>query len=227
MKNIAIILSGCGNMDGSEIHESVFSMLAIAEAGCKYQCFAPDIKQHHVINHITKQESEQNRNVLEESSRIARGEIKGLNHLKASEYDALVIPGGAGAAKNLTSWAFDGHKSVIIDDLRDVIISFVKQNKPIVALCISPVVIARALEGTKFNPTITIGTNKESSPYDIDGIKDEVELCGSKVAMKSIEQVSIDKELKIITAPCYMMDADIEQVRNNAKMAIDQMINMI
>ncbi len=73
MKKFAVVLSGCGVYDGAEIQEATLSMLAIAKQGCRYEIFAPDTKQHHVINHITGDEMEESRNVLVEAARIARG----------------------------------------------------------------------------------------------------------------------------------------------------------
>lgn len=226
MKNIAVILSGCGVFDGSEIHEAVFTLLAIAENGAKYQCFAPDVAQHHVLNHITGEEMSEKRNVLIESARIARGNIKPLSQYNAEAFDGLVIPGGFGAAKNLTKWAFSGPDGDIQADVKTAIVNTVKESKPIVGLCMGPTVIAKALEGTSLRPHITVGTTAETSPYDIGAISVGMEKAGAVAEMKTIREISVDSNNKIVTAPCYMMEADILQVRNNIKQAIDTMFQL-
>lgn len=226
MKNIAVILSGCGVFDGSEIHEAVFTLLAIAENGAKYQCFAPDVAQHHVLNHITGEEMSEKRNVLIESARIARGNIKPLSQYNAEAFDGLVIPGGFGAAKNLTKWAFSGPDGDIQADVKTAIVNTVKESKPIVGLCMGPTVIAKALEGTSLRPHITVGTTAETSPYDIGAISVGMEKAGAVAEMKTIREISVDANNKIVTAPCYMMEADILQVRNNIKQAIDAMFQL-
>lgn len=226
MKNIAVILSGCGVFDGSEIHEAVFTLLAIAENGAKYQCFAPDVAQHHVLNHITGEEMSEKRNVLIESARIARGNIKPLSQYNAEAFDGLVIPGGFGAAKNLTKWAFSGPDGDIQADVKTAIVNTVKESKPIVGLCMGPTVIAKALEGTSLRPHITVGTTAETSPYDIGAISVGMEKAGAVAEMKTIREISVDSNNKIVTAPCYMMEADILQVRNNIKQAIDAMFQL-
>ncbi len=222
-KKIAVILSGCGVFDGSEIHEAVFTLLAITENGGKYQCFAPDIDQHHVLDHRTGNEMNEKRNVLVESARIARGNILPLSEYKSSEYDGLVIPGGFGAAKNLTKWAFSGPDGEINEEVKDAIATTVKAKKTVVGLCMGPTVIAKALEGSGISSHLTVGSTNEPSPYDIEAISGGMEKTGAVAEMKTIREITIDSTLKIITAPCYMMEADILQVRNNVKQAIDAM----
>lgn len=225
-KNIAVILSGSGVFDGSEIHESVFTLLSIVENGGTYQCFAPDIDQHHVLNHITGEELNEKRNVLVEAARIARGNILPLNKYSAKEFDGLVIPGGFGAAKNLTKWAFSGPDGEIDKSVKSAIIDTLQNKKPMVGLCMGPTVIAKALEETQSNPHLTVGTTEEKSPYDIAAISGGMERTGAVAEMKTIIEIMVDKDLKIITAPCYMMEADILQVRNNVGQAISAMFDM-
>lgn len=225
-KKIAVILSGCGVFDGSEIHEAVFTLLSITENGATYQCFAPDIEQYHVLNHVTGEEMNEKRNVLIESARIARGNALALSIYNANDFDGLVIPGGFGAAKNLTKWAFNGPDGEINMDVKNAIINTIQAKKPLVALCMGPTVIAKALEGSGTKPHLTVGTTTESSPYDIAAINAGMQKTGAIVEMKNITEISIDKTNKIITAPCYMMEADILQIRNNAKQAIDAMFDL-
>src|SRR5210317_536991 len=146
-KRVAVVLSGCGVFDGAEIHESVLTLLALDRQGAEYQCFAPDIPQHHVIDHITGNEMDESRSVLVESARIARGDIKALSEFDADDFDALMLPGGFGAAKNLSSLAFDGPDCSVNTDLKNAVSAMIDTGKPIGALCITPAVLAKILEG--------------------------------------------------------------------------------
>jgi enhancing lycopene biosynthesis protein 2 len=225
---IGVLLSGCGVYDGSEIHEAVFTLLAIAENGAEAVCFAPDKNQTHVVNHLNGEvEAGQSRNVLKESARIARGNIKSINQTSIDDFDALVIPGGFGAAKNLNTWAFDGPNGEIDHAVKNIIIDMLKAKKPVAALCMGPTVIASALQGTGIGTKLTVGTDKEASPYDIKGISDGMESIGAMSVMKSIREICVDEENKIATAPCYMMEASIDEVRKNTKDTVDKLISMI
>lgn len=224
---IGVLLSGNGVYDGSEIQEAVFTLLTIDENQGKAVCMAPDIDQHHVLNHISGEEMPEKRNVLIESARIARGSIKNLAEVNSNEIDALVIPGGFGAAKNLTKWAFSGPDGEILPDVKRLINEMVVNGKPVCGLCMGPTVIAKALEGTSIHPNLTIGTTEEASPYDIKSISTGIEKTGSKAVMKNVTEILIDKENKIVTAPCYMMEASISQIRDNVKMAIEAMIEFL
>lgn len=224
--NIGVVLSGCGVYDGSEIHEAVSVLLSIEQNGGDYICYAPNIEQHHVVNHKTGEETQETRNVLVEAARIARGNISDITTAKPSLLDALVIPGGFGAAKNLTKWAFEGPDGNINSELRKLIIDMIAEGKPIVGLCMGPTVIAKAVEGT-ICLKLTVGSTEEPSPYDIADINAGIEKSGSVVELCSINQICYDEENKIITAPCYMMDANILEVYNNTKMAIDKLFEIL
>ncbi|MCG8308569.1 MAG: isoprenoid biosynthesis glyoxalase ElbB [Cytophagales bacterium] len=224
---IGVIFSGSGVYDGTEIHEGVFTLLSIKKAGGEAVCFAPDVDQHHVINHITGEEMNESRNVLVESARIARGAIQSLDAFNAEELDALVLPGGFGAAKNLTKWAFSGPDGEINDLVKEAIIAMVKAGKPIAGLCMGPTVIAKALEGSGISAALTVGTTEEPSPYEIDAISQGMEKAGAVAVMKTVEEISVDTENKIVTAPCYMMEADILQIRNNIQKAIDALVKLV
>lgn len=224
---IGVLLSGNGVYDGSEIHESVFTLLAIDENRGEAVCMAPNTEQHHVVNHITGDEMPEKRNVMVEAARIARGAISDLAEMSASNLDALVIPGGFGAAKNLTKWAFSGPDGEINADVKRIINDFVTAKKPIVALCMGPTVVAKALEDAGLKEHLTVGTTEEASPYEIDAISAGMEKAGAVAEMKTIREITIDTENKIISAPCYMMEASITDVRNNIKQAIDQLFEML
>ncbi len=211
----AVVLSGCGVYDGSEIHEAVLTLYAISINGGEYDIFAPDIPQHHVINHLTGKEMQETRSVFIESARIARGKITRLIEFRASEYDALIFPGGFGAAKNLSTWAYDGPDAYILPEVEKCILDMVKAGKPVGALCISPVLLAKVLNGVE----ITIGDDKET----IDGI--------GKLGAKHIEtthgQTVVDKKYKVVTTPCYMLDATIAQIGKGAENVVKEIMKMI
>jgi len=224
---IAVLLSGCGVYDGAEIHESVLTLLALEQAGAQYQCIAPDMNQHHVVNHITGSEMNEKRNVLIEAARIARGNIQSIKQVSAKDFDGLVMPGGFGAAKNLTKWAFSGPDGEILPEVKRIINEMVIANKPVVAVCMSPAVVAKAFAGTSIKPKLTVGTTKEKSPYDIAAVSAGMEKAGAVAEMVGVEEIVVDEKNKIITSPCYMMEASISQVYSGIKKAIDKMMDWI
>jgi enhancing lycopene biosynthesis protein 2 len=226
MKKIGVLLAGCGVYDGSEIQEAVFSLLAIDLHGAEAVCFAPNKDQHHVVNHLNGKASLEQRNVLIESARIVRGKIQSLKRISVNDFDALVIPGGFGAAKNLNQWAINGPDGKIDEDVKRLLVATVNAKKPLVGLCMGPTVIAQAL-GEKFSPLVTVGSDQEASPYEIKEISEGMESLGAKVIMKTINEVLVDTDNKIITAPCYMMEATIGQVYKNTMMAIDELFNLL
>ncbi len=212
---IAVVLSGCGVYDGAEIHEAVFTMLAIAKAGFEYEMFAPDIEQHHVINHISGKETDEKRNVLVESARIARGNIKSLDKLNTNNFDAVIFPGGFGVAKNLCTYAIDGDDCKVNSCIEDVIKKFHAKEKPIGALCISPVLIAKVLKNLK----LTVGADEST-------IKTIENLDNTHIQAK-ITEVVVDRRHKIVSSPCYMLDADITQIAESADKVMKSIIELI
>jgi enhancing lycopene biosynthesis protein 2 len=225
-KNIAVLLAGSGVYDGSEIHEAVLTLLALDEAGASYQCVAPDKPQFHVINHLTGEPMAESRNVLLESARIARGKVKALKDMKASDFDALIIPGGFGAAKNLNEWAIKGPDGAIDPEVKACILDFMRLNKPIGAMCMGPTVVAQALAGSDYHPQLTVGSTAAPSPYDIAAISAGMERMGSKAVMRTVQQIEVDVTHKIVTAPCYMMEACISDIRLNTKQLVDALLKL-
>jgi enhancing lycopene biosynthesis protein 2 len=223
---VGVLLAGCGVYDGSEIQEAVFTLLALDENGAEAICMAPDINQHHVINHLNGNEQNETRNVLTESARIARGNIVPLDSVNVNDLDALVIPGGFGAAKNLNKWAFSGPDGSIVPEVAGLIQNMLAAKKPVAGLCMGPTVIAKALQNSGMNAKLSVGTTSEPSPYDIAGISAGMNQIGATATMKSIREIEVDHQLGIVTAPCYMMEATVKEVRNNIKQAIDQLIVM-
>jgi enhancing lycopene biosynthesis protein 2 len=213
--SIAVILSGCGYLDGAEIHEATLTLWAIHKHGADFQCYAPDIDQHHVVNHITGKEMNERRNVLIESARIARGKVLDLTKFKADNHEALVLPGGFGAAKNLSTYAFDGAECAVNTDVKKAILAMVAQKKPIGALCIAPVALAHILPGIN----ITIGQDR--------GTAENVEKMGAHHTATSHGEIVIDRKNRIITTPCYMLDARVDQIGEGAERLIGALIEMI
>ncbi len=214
-KNIAVILSGCGVFDGSEIFETVLSLLAIEEVGASYQAFAPDINQHHVINHLTGDEMQESRNVLVEASRIVRGNVKALTELSVDEFDALVVPGGFGAAKNLSSFAFDGEKMQVQADFLKAAKSFHQAQKPIGLMCIAPAMaVAICGEGVE----LTIGEDQETA--------EALESMGAKHINCDVNEAYIDEDNLLVTTPAYMLATSVSEAAPGIDLLVKSVIEL-
>lgn len=211
----AVILSGCGVFDGAEIHEATLTLYAIIKNNAVYDIFAPDINQYHVINHITGEEIKETRNVLSESARIARGKINPLSEFNADNYDALIFPGGFGVAKNISDFAFNGTNCRVNEEAAEAIKAMVKLKKPVGALCISPVILAKVLGDIE----ITIGSDP--------GTAKAVEQMGAKHKNTTHAETVVDKNYKIVTTPCYMLDANIVQIAEGAENVVKEMLNLL
>ncbi len=207
----AVVLAGCGVFDGAEIQEAVMTLYAIDKAGGTYQIFAPNVKQHHVINHITGEPMSESRNVLTEAARIARGRIKALTEYKVADFDALIFPGGFGVAKNLCTYAFDGTDCSVDRVVEAAIRDTHRAGKPIGALCISPVLITRVLGDV----TVTIGDDASTAA--------DITAMGGRHETKRHGEVSVDSKNRIVTAPCYMLDSTVSDIAHDA----DEMIKAI
>ena len=214
-KKIAVVLSGCGVMDGSEIHEAVTAMLAIEQQGGIYHCFAPEGQQFTVMNHATKQPSNEIRRMPAEAARIARGDISLLSSFKTADYDAVLFPGGMGAVLNLCDFANNGKDCSVHPDVERVVREMHAAGKPIVALCIAPVLIARILGDV----TVTVGNDAETC-LAIRAMGGTPEIC-------SAAQVCIDRKNKIISTPCYMLDRSLKDVAQSTSNAVKDLMNML
>lgn len=212
----AVVLSGCGVYDGAEIHEAVLTLLAIDRLGGSAQCFAPDRAQMHVVNHLTGEPSGESRNVLVESARIARGRIKDLAGFKPAEFDAMVFPGGFGAAKNLCSFAVDGPDCSVDPATEAAVKAMAAAGKPIGALCIAPALMAKILgDGVG----LTIG--------DDAGTAQAVEAMGAKHQVAGHGQVVVDHKHKLVTSPCYMLEATISQIAEGAENTVKALLALM
>lgn len=214
-----VLLSGCGVYDGAEIHEAVSVLLALDKMSIEAVCIAPNVEQHHVINHLTGEEMPEKRNVFVEAARIARGAITEINKVDVAELDALVMPGGFGVAKNFTKWAFEGPNGAILESVKSLIQAFYKAKKPIGAVCMAPTTVAKALEGLA-NVQLTIGNTIEKSPYNINAISEGINATGNLAVMVSVDDIFVDTANKIVSSPCYMMEASISQVYAGAEKTI-------
>ncbi|MCI5149788.1 MAG: isoprenoid biosynthesis protein ElbB [Candidatus Electrothrix sp. MAN1_4] len=214
-KKIAVLLSGCGHQDGAEIHEATLTLWAIHKHGAEYQCFAPNIMQHHVLNHITGQEMDEQRNVLIEAARIARGKVEDLAQFDATAVDALVIPGGVGAAQNLCTYAFDGPDCVVNKDVEQAITAMHQAGKPIGALCIAPVLLAKVLGDI----TLTIGHDNETAA--------KIHDMGATHAPSGVGEIAVDQKNKIVSTPCYMLDSRVDQIADGADALVQAVLGFL
>ena len=219
MKKIGVLLSGCGVNDGAEIHESVLTMLFLDKAGVEMILMAPNIDQMHVINHYTGQEMEEYRNVLVESSRIARGEIKDMAEVTGNDLDALIIPGGFGVAKNLSDYAMAGSDCSVNPDVYRLIAELRGMEKPIGAICIAPVMMAKILGEQEESANMTIGYDETTSA--------DILSMGSKHVECPVSEMIIDKEKKIVTTPAYMEAKSIKEAADGIEKLINQILSMI
>ncbi len=215
MKKFAVVLAGSGVFDGAEIHEATLTLYSIMKHGCTYQCFAPDIQQHHVINHITGEEMDETRNVMLEAARIARGDIKDLKEFNADDFNALIFPGGFGAAKNLSTVAFDGPDAKVNPDVERAVKEMLDKGKPIGALCIAPAFIAKIIGDV----TVTIGQDK--------GTIEAIEKMGALHEQTNHGEVIIDEDKLVFTTPCYMLDATILDIAEGADNIVREMMERL
>ncbi len=217
--NIGVLLSGSGVNDGSEIHESVITMLALDRAGAETLLMAPNIDQMHVINHYTGQEMDEFRNVLVESARIARGNIKDMAEVSGGDLDALIIPGGFGVAKNLSDYAMSGTECSINPDVYRLISEMIILKKPIGAICIAPTMMAKILAEQNQSATMTIGKDETTAK--------DIEVMGSTHKECLVEEIVIDKENNIVTTPAYMDAKNISEAAEGIEKLVKQIILMI
>lgn len=203
-KRFAVILAGSGKLDGNDLHEAVLLLAAVARHGATYQCFAPDVEQHEVVDHLSGNPMPERRSVLRESARIARGDVKPLSAFRANDFDGLLMPGGYGVAKNLCTYAFAGENCTVNAEVAAAIKEMHAQGKPIGAMCIAPIVLAKVLG----HGTITLGQPSETSH--------DAEKMGMTLQSSGHGQVVVDKVNHLYTTPCYMLDSTIADIWDGA-----------
>jgi enhancing lycopene biosynthesis protein 2 len=215
MSRVAVILGGCGVFDGSEIHEAVLTLLALDRAGAQVQCLAPNKNQLHVVNHLTKQPTQETRNVLVESARIARGNIKDLATASADQFDAVILPGGYGAAKNLSDYAQKGEECELDGGVKTFLAAMHKAGKPIGAICISPVIVARAF-GTNGSPKVTVGTDPETANH--------IEAMGAEHISCPVDDFVVDADHKIVSTPAYMLAGSVKEAADGIEKLVKEVL---
>ncbi len=219
-KNVGVILAGCGVYDGSEIHEAVLTLLALDRAGAKVIPMAPDISQMHVVNHQTGEIAEgEARNVMIESARIARGEVRDIAGVKATELDALVIPGGFGAAKNLSNFAVKGAECEVEGGVNRLIYDMYSDNKPIVAICIAPATLTKALTSEGALPQVTIGNDPKTAAA--------INTMGGRHVKKAVDEYHFDAVNNVYSTPAYMLGPSIKDVALGIENTINAMMETL
>ena len=214
-KKIAVILSGCGVYDGAEIHESVITLLRLDQRGAQVQCFAPNIAQLHVINHLTGEEMPESRNVLVESARIARGNIKDSREADVEEFDALIVPGGFGSAKNLSNFAIEGAGCTVQPEVLALAEAFAEAGKPVGLICISPALAAKI-----YGPgvTCTIGNDADTAAA--------MNKMGATHADCAVTEIVEDKARKLVSTPAYMLAQSISEAASGINKLVDRVLEL-
>jgi len=216
-KRVGVLLSGSGVYDGAEIHESVITMLALDRRGAEMVFCAPDAPQMHVVNHLTGEVEEgAERNILVESARIARGNIQDVASVSADDIDALILPGGFGAAKNLCDFAVSGTDCTVDPDVAKLVRAVHEQGKPIAAVCIAPALIAKVLGGVA--PEITIGSDADTA--------NALEAMGATHVQCPVSEFVVDRERKIVSSPAYMLGQSISEVAEGIEKTVDALLDM-
>lgn len=223
--SVAVVLSGNGVFDGAEIHEASAVLVHLSRAGADVSIYAPDIPQMHVLNHAKGEEMEgETRNVLVESARIARGKITSLANLDAASHDAVVFPGGFGAAKNLSSFAVDGAGCTVNEEVAKCINNFHAAKKPIGLCCISPVLAAKLIPGVE----ITVGQDKDDGgrwPYP--GTADAVQQMGAKHINKDVNEIHVDQQNKVVTTPAFMCETKVHEIHDGIGKMVEAIVKMV
>ena len=216
MNKVGVVLSGCGHQDGSEIHEAVFTLHALEKEGAEAIIMAPDMDQFHVINHLNGNEDlSESRNILVESARIARGKVVDVASVSGHQLDALIFPGGTGMAKNIFDYSMAGINCTVISDVQRLVVEILEADKPLGAICIAPVMVAKVLEFLGRTGTVTGGFNVE--------INNDIKAMGINTIEVGAEEIVIDKENKIVTTPAYVEAKSM----NESFMGIEKLVNKV
>lgn len=216
---VGVLLSGCGFNDGSEIHESVLTMLALDRSNAEMVLMAPNIDQMHVVNHYTGQEMDEFRNVLVESARIARGNIKDMAEVNAADLDAMIIPGGFGVAKNLSDYAMSGPECSVNPDAYRLVSEMFLLKKPLGAICIAPIMIAKIINELEESATLTIGEDQATA--------DDINTMGSTHEKCSVTDVVVDKKNNIVTTPAYMDAKNISEAAEGIEKLVSATLSLV
>ena len=217
MVKIGVCLSGCGVFDGAEIHEASFTLLAIDQAGAEAVCMAPNIEQADVVDHLLQAPVPGKvRSVLAESARIARGKIEDLAQVRSFDIDALILPGGFGAAKNLCTFASDGAEAKVDPEVERLVSEMIEARKPVGAMCIAPALVARVLGGRGLRPQLTIGNDPETAAA--------IEAMGAEHRECPVNEIVVDEELKLVSTPAYMLAEGPAEVYEGVRKLVEQVL---
>lgn len=217
-RRVGVILSGCGVKDGSEIHEATITLLELARGGADAVCAAPDAPQVGVVDHRVGSPTAETRNMLTESARIARGKISDIRDLHASDIDAVILPGGYGAATNLSDFASAGEACAIQPELERLLLEMHAAGKPIGAMCIAPPLVARALAKKGIRARVTIGTDR--------GTAEQVEKMGAEHVDCAVDGIVVDEANKIVTTPAYMLAGSIDEAAEGIAKLVAEVIRL-
>ncbi|CAJ1079740.1 glutamine amidotransferase-like class 1 domain-containing protein 3A%2C mitochondrial [Xyrichtys novacula] len=221
-KRVAVVLAGCGVYDGSEIHEASAVLVHLSRGGATVNMFAPDIDQMHVINHLKGAPAEEKRNVLVESARLARGNIQDLSKLSVQDHDAIIFPGGFGAAKNLCTWAVQGKDCSVNEEVKATLQAFHSEGKPIGLCCISPVLAAKVFPGCE----VTVGIEKDDKYPDTTGCAEAINQLGCKHVSKSVGESHVDQKNKLVTTSAFMCNAPIHEIFDGIGSMVKDVLKM-
>lgn len=220
MNKVGVVLSGCGHQDGSEIHEAVFTLHALEKAGAESIIMAPDMDQFHVINHLNGNEDlSESRNILVESARIARGKVVDVASVSGHQLDALIFPGGTGMAKNIFDYSMAGINCTVISDVQRLVVEILEADKPLGAICIAPVMVAKILEYLGRTGTVTGGFNVE--------INNDIKAMGINTIEVGAEEIVVDKENKIVTTPAYVEAKSMNESFTGIEKLVNKVLDMI
>ena len=220
MNKVGVVLSGCGHQDGSEIHEAVFTLHALEKAGAEAIIMAPDMDQFHVINHLNGNEDlSESRNILVESARIARGKVVDVASVSGHQLDALIFPGGTGMAKNIFDYSMAGINCTVISDVQRLVVEILEADKPLGAICIAPVMVAKVLEFLGRTGTVTGGFNVE--------INNDIKAMGINTIEVGAEEIVVDKENKIVTTPAYVEAKSMNESFTGIEKLVNKVLDMI
>ncbi|MCI4378455.1 hypothetical protein PGIGA_G00216130 [Pangasianodon gigas] len=221
-KRVAVVLAGCGVFDGTEIHEASAVLVHLSRNGASVKIFAPSIDQMHVVDHLKGAPTEEKRNVLVESARLARGDIQDLSEVSVKDFDAIIFPGGFGVAKNLCSWAVQGKDCCVNEQVKAVLQAFHAEKKPIGLCCISPVLAAKVFPGCE----VTVGNDKDERSPDVPGTAEAITQLGCKHICKNVNEAHVDEKNKIVTTCAFMCKAPLHEIFDGIGVMIQDVLKL-
>ena len=219
MPRVGVLLAGCGAQDGSEIHESVLTLLSLDRIGAKVKIMAPEIDQFHVVDHLSNHKMDATRNILSEAARIARGNILPIRSINNNDLDALIFPGGTGMAKNIFDYSIKGPDFTILKDVESLTRYMIQKNKPIGAICIAPVMIAKILQNLDRKGKLTGGFNEQ--------ILTDIESMGMITEKVNATEIVTDYENKIVSTPAYVEANSIKEVAEGIEKLVDAVLSLV